>query len=170
MHRSVLMLAAIAIVMAGCDSTPSAPALSSDQALLEKDGKPAHQNTRTPFTRTVMNPCPPVPEPVLVEGYSHYNAHFKFFEGGNQPRLKTNNHASGVGLVTGLKYQFHELYRVDGTYTYANATLTTDQTHRYHVISQTAHDNFFSTVKTKVVCDAAGCRAEVVSMETDCRG
>ena len=175
MHRSVLSLAAAALVFAGCDSPPSAPqpaslAPSFARGGEPKDGRPDHENFRAPFARTVANPCPPVPEPVAVEGYFTFNSHFKFFEGGNSSRIKTNSHGSGIGAVTGVRYQFHELWTLHGRYTYEDSRFATEQTTRFHVISQTDLGNFFATMKTRVTCTPDGCQTEVVSVETDCRG
>ena len=118
----------------------------------------------------MSNPCPPVPEPVAIEGYLHYNAHFRFFEGGNSPELKSNTHGSGVGLVTGVKYQFHELGTVRGTYTYESGRLETERWIRSHLISQTGLGNFFMTTRVRQVCTPEGCQEEIVSIDTDCRG
>jgi hypothetical protein len=118
-----------------------------------------------------MNPCPPVPEPVFVEGFTQYNAHFKFVEGGNESRLMRHTHASGVGLVTGAKYQFLEMWKEDGSYNIAADRLEAVQTTRYHVISEGSLGNFFMTMKQKVVYqDGRLVSAEVISAETDCRG
>jgi hypothetical protein len=118
-----------------------------------------------------MNPCPPVPEPVAVEGYSHYNTHFKFYDGGNTSRLMSNVHGSGLGTVTGVKYQFHELFTLHGDYTYVDSRWETVQSTRFHVVSATDLGNFFSTVKMKVVCTPEnGCQGEVISIDTDCHG
>ena len=172
MHRVSLsfVFGAAALVAVACDSNPAALSGPDDGPMLQRDGRPAHQNTRSPFARTVANPCPPVPEPVAVEGYTHYNAHFKFFDGGNQARLMSNTHASGVGAVTGVLYQFHELWTLRGKYTYVNNRWETEQTTRFHVISQTDLGNFFSTLKTKIIYTPTSIETEVVSFETDCRG
>ena len=175
MHRTPFRLAAVALVVMACESAPTAPEQPATTLSLARggeppDGRPDHQNTRIPFTWTLTNPCLPVPETVVAEGYSHYNAHFKFFEGGNSSRLMSNNYASGVGLITGLKYQFHQLWRLDGTFTYVDNRWETEQMTRYHLISQTDHGNFFSTVRTKVVVTPTGITTEVISTETDCRG
>ena len=175
MHRSILCLAAAALVASACDSSPSAPEPASTTPSFARGGnppdeRPDHEHRRDPFTRTVTNPCPPVPEAVAVEGYTVYNAHFKFFEGGNNSRLMANSQASGIGLVTGVKYQFHELWTLHGHYTYVDTRWETEQTTRYHVISQTGLGNFFSTLKMRIVYTATGVSTEVVSMETDCRG
>lgn len=170
MHRSVLTLAATALIVVGCDSSPFAPEQPTAGPSLARDGRPDHENVRAPFAQTVANPCPPVPEPVAVEGYSHYNAQLKFFEGGNEARLKGSVHASGIGAVTGVGYQFHELFTLHGIYTYANSRWETERSTRFHVISQTGLGNFFSTVKENVVCTPEGCQGEVVSIDTDCRG
>jgi hypothetical protein len=169
MHRSVT-LALAALFAAACDAPPSAPESSATSPSFAKEGTPDHQNTRAPFSRTVMNPCPPVPEPVAVEGYGHYNAHFKFFEGGNNARLKGHSHASGVGAISGQKYQFHEMATLLGHYTYVDSRWETMQTTRFHVISQTGLDNFFSTMKMRIIYTPQGSSAEVISLETDCRG
>ena len=170
MHRSAYMIVACLALVAACDSDPVAPSLASAPPALKQDGRPAHENTRTPFTRTVMNPCVPAPEPVLVEGYTHYNAHFKFFPGGNNARLMSNSHGSGIGVATGLKYQFHELFTLRGHYTYVDSRWETEQTTRFHVISQTGLDNFFSTLKTRITYTTTSIDVEVISMESDCRG
>lgn len=171
MHRSAYAIVACLALVAACDSQPLAPALDLPAlAAKEKDERPTNETTRTPFSRTVANPCGPTPELVAVEGYAHHNAHFKFFDGGNQSRLMTNSHASGIGLVSGLKYQFHELHTLRGRYTYANQRWETEQTTRFHVISQTGVDNFFSTLKLRIVYSPTGVDVQFVSLETDCRG
>ena len=171
MHRSVLSLAAAALIVAGCDAAPSAPEQGTTTPLFAKEGQPAHEHYRVAFARTVSNPCPPIPEPVAVEGYMVYNSHFKFFEGGNSFRIMSNSQGQGVGLVTGVKYQFHELSKPRGSYTYASSRLESDQYTRFHVISATGLGNFFSTVRAKQTCTPeGGCQTVIVSMETDCRG
>jgi hypothetical protein len=171
MYRSIFVLAAAGLVAAACEPGPSAPnELTPVTPSFAKEGQPAHGNYRQHFARTVDNPCPPVPEPVAVEGYLHYNSHFKFFEGGNDSRIKTNSEASGVGLVTGVKYQFHELFTLEGRYTYANSRWETGRMTRFHVISQTGLGNFYSTVKWNVVCTPEGCTDTITDVETDCRG
>ena len=170
MHRSAFALLAAAAIIAGCDTPPSAPPEAPAAPSLKQDGRPDHENTTTPFSRTVTNPCGQTPEPIPVEGLAHYNAHFKFFEGGNQARLKSTIHASGVGAVTGLKYQFHELWTLYGRYTYVNSRWETEQTTRFHVISQTNVDNFFATIRTKVVYTLTSIEVQSLTIETDCRG
>ena len=172
MHRSAYAIVACLALVAACDSQPLAPPSLEAPALAskDKDERPAHGNTRSPFSRVVANSCGPTPELVAVEGYAHHNAHFKFFDGGNQARLMTNSHASGIGLVSGLQYQFHELHTLRGRYTYADARWETEQTTRFHVISQTGVDNFFSTLKLKIVYSPTGIDVQFVSLETDCRG
>ena len=169
MPRSVLALAAVALVAAGCDSNPAAPQAAAGPSLATA-GRPAHENYRAPFSLTVNNPCPPVPEPVTIQGAFHYNAHFKFFEGGNSPRLMSNVHGSGLGLITREKYQFHELSVGHGHFTAVNNRFEVDQTTRFHVISQSSSSNFFSSMRVNVVCDDTGCKTTIVSIDTDCRG
>ena len=172
MHRSVLTFGLITLFAAACDSPVAAPEAAAPNFArgTPKEGQPDHENIRTPFSRVVMNPCPNVPEPVAVEGYTHYNAHFKFFDGGNSSRLKSNSHGSGIGLVTGMQYQFHELHTTYGRYTYADSRWQTEQTIRFHVISQTNLDNFFSSLKMRVTYATTGITTEIISFETDCRG
>lgn len=175
MHRTAFPLALAALIVLACEPSPTAPDQVSTTPSFARggepsDGRPDHENRRDPFARTVANPCPPVPEPVAVEGYLHTNTHFKFFDGGNTSRLMWNIHASGIGLVTGVKYQYHELWTLRGTYTYADSRWETDQTTRFHVISQTGLGNFFSTVRMKIVYTPTSISTEVVSMDTDCRG
>ena len=98
------------------------------------------------------------------------NAHFKFFEGGNDSRIMINTRASGIGQVTGEQYQYHELWTLHGHYTIVNDRWETEQTTRYHVISRGPLGNFFSTLKTKVVITPPTVTTEVISMESDCRG
>ena len=170
MHRPVVALLAVALLMSACDSNPAAPETAALEPSLARDGTPDHEHFRVPFAQTVVNSCPLVPDPVAVEGFLVYNSHFKFFEGGNQNRLKSTIHGTGVGAVTGAKYQFHQLYTIYGHYTYANSRLEADHHSRLHLISQNSLDNFFLTVRLKQVCTPDGCTVEVVSMETDCRG
>jgi hypothetical protein len=176
MHRSVLTLAAAALVLAGCDSTPTSPAPVPAAPSFARggdpgnDGTPDREHIRTEYTRTVTNPCGPVPEPVVVTGIGQYHSHFKFFEGGNDSRLMGHSQMSGVGSITGTRYSFHELAVTDGHYTYADQRWETEQMTRYHVISQSSASNFFSTVRMKVVYTPTSITTEVVSMETDCRG
>ena len=169
MHRYFLTLVA-AFVAVGCDSAPSAPEHAAVPLLAARDGQPAHDNHKAPFSRTVMNPCPPVPEPVVIEGVLHYNAHFKFFDGGNRNRLMSNSHGSGVGAITHVKYQFHEINTIYGTFTYVNGRLEADHHTRFHLISQTDLGNFFVNMRAKQVCTAQGCTFVVVAAESDCRG
>ena len=174
MRRLLLPYAAFAILAVGCDGSPSAPAAPATAVLMARDnqpeGRPAHEHARGSFTRTVMNACGPVPEPVIVQGHLIYNSHFKFFEGGNSNRLMTNIQGSGVGVITGLKYQFHQLETIHGHYTYANEHLEATRETRVHLVSQSDANNFFMTMKVRQVCDGPVCRDDIVAIETDCRG
>ena len=177
MHRSVLVLSAAAFALAACDSAPTAPpstaavpSLARNAEPGQPDGRPAHEHKTYPFIVITTNPCPPVPEPVYVEGKTQYNAHFKFVDGGNNARLKSTSHGTGIGLVTGTPYVFQELQTTYGKYTLANDRFETEQTTRYHVISKGPMDNFFATVKMKFVFTTGQVSIEVVSVESDCRG
>jgi hypothetical protein len=178
MHRTLLTLAAAAALLAGCDSAPTAPIAAPSAPSLARggepgpnDGHPAHEHKREPFATIVMNPCPPAPEPVLVEGLSQYNAHFKFVEGGNDHRLMRSTQATGLGLVTGERYQFHQLTVVYGSFRLQNGRSESEETTRYHVISQGPLGNFFTTIKSRSsFSPEEGFRTEVVSAESDCRG
>ena len=78
--------------------------------------------------------------------------------------------AQGFGVVTGVRYKFHEMFRQEGIFHDNDQVFHYEQTIRWHVISATGLGNFFATTKNKGICDAAGCRVEVISVETDCRG
>jgi hypothetical protein len=171
-HRSLLCLAAVALLTVACDNAPSAPPPADLAPSLAKGGedKPAHEHYRAPFARTVANPCPPVPEAVAVEGFTQFNAHFKFFDGGNTSRVQMVTQAQGIGAITGVKYTFHELMRQRSTYQYSTSVYQVDQMIRWHVVSATSLGNFFATSHQKITCDATGCRTEPISFETDCRG
>ena len=175
MSRSVLSLCLAGLFAIGCDSAPTEPPSPAAPLLARdgqpRDGQPAHDHYKAPFSQTVMNSCPLVPEPVLVEGVLIYNSHFKFFDGGNSNRLMSNIHGSGIGTITGVKYQYHELTTIRGRYTYANSRLEAEHRSRMHLISQgSVQQNFFLTIVAKQVCSTEGCTFEVVRMETDCRG
>ena len=168
MHRSAVGLALAAVIAAGCDAAPeSALAPSLDRKI---GGVPNQEHFKTPISRTVSNPCPPVPEMVQVTGREHFHSHFKHYEWGNTSRHDNKIQASGVGLTTGLKYTFHELWHQDAEYTLQTQHYDADQVVRWHVISQTGLGNFFATTRQRMVCDGPVCRTEIVSTETDCRG
>ena len=174
MRGLLLPFAALSLLASGCDSAPSAPPARESDALLARgnqpEGRPDHEHFRVPFTQTVMNACGPVPEPVVIQGHLIYNSHFKFFEGGNNNRLMSNIQGSGLGAITGLKYQFHQLSTIHGHYTYANERLEADHHTRLHLVSQSDVNNFFMTMKVRQVCDGPVCPDNIVAMETDCRG
>ena len=169
MHRSALALAVIALA-AACDSAPTEPVPAGLIPSLAKDEVPHHEHTRSPFAQTVVNSCPAIPEPVAVEGFVIYNSQFKHYEWGNNSRLRTLIQGSGIGAISGVKYQFHQMHTVSGTYTFDGERLEADHYTRMHLISQTNLDNFFLTVRLKQVCTPGTCTVTVVSMEPDCRG
>lgn len=107
---------------------------------------------------------------VQVTGTMDFHSHFKHYDFGNTSRHDMKTHASGVGLTTGLKYTFHELWHQDAEYTRQTEFYDADQVIRWHVISQTGFGNFFATTRQRMVCEGSVCRVEIVSMETDCRG
>jgi hypothetical protein len=171
MRRPLLCLA-VAMIAASCESTPTAPVPTDLVPSLDngRDGTPAHENKRIPFAGTVNNPCPPIPEAVAVEGFTQFSSHFKFFDGGNTSKHHIMNVAQGVGLVTGAKYTFQEMFRQDATYYYDTKLYDTEQTIRYRVVSQYNLGNFFATTHQKVICVNDVCRVEPISFESDCRG
>ena len=167
MRHAAVGLAFVTALVAGCDAAPeSALAPSLDR----KERVPNQEHVRTPVSRTVSNPCPPVPEMVQVEGWQDFHSHFKHFEGGNTSRHDIKTQASGVGLTTGLSYTFHELWHQDAEYDIDSQHYEGDQVTRWHVISQTGLGNFFATSRQHFVCDGSVCRTELISIETDCRG
>ncbi len=169
MPRLVLGLALAALAISGCDAAPDAALAPSLDKV--KDGIPDKQHITSPFTRTVSNPCPPVPEMVLVEGTQRYHTHFKFFDGGNTMRAHGVSQARGVGLTTGVRYTFHEQAGQRSTFFYDEGVFRSEQLTRWHVISATGLGNFFATTRLKVTCPPSGvCTVEPLEIETDCRG
>ena len=175
MHRSIFTLATAAFMLVACDSSPTGlapaptvPSLARGGTPGPNDGHPAHQHTRSPFAWYVRNAC--IPEEIWVEGFTQYNAHFKFIDGGNDSRLLRITVASGVGIVTGANYRFHEKWTLQGRYTIAGNHWDTEQTTRYHVISEGPLPNFMMTMKTKVVHSNGTVTTEVISVDSDCRG
>src|SRR5687768_12038363 len=166
MHRSACFLAIAALTLASCDGGPSSPEPTSPVPLFGRggdsdgDGVPDHEHQGGRFTRTVNNPWPPVPEAVVVEGCLQFHSHFKHFDGGNTSRHHIMSQARGVGLVTGARYTFHELFRQDAIYHIDTDHYDTEQTIRWHVISQNNLGNFFATTRQKMICERNVCRVE----------
>jgi hypothetical protein len=169
MRCSAVRLAFLALAIAGCDAAPeSAVAPSLDKV---KDGIPDKQHVTQPFSATVNNPCPPVPEMVLVEGTGRFHSHFKFFDGGNTMKSMVTTQAQGIGATTGVRYTFHEKFSQSGLFHYDDMVFHADQLTRWHVVSATGLGNFFATTHQKVTCPPSGvCSVEPIVIETDCRG
>ena len=170
MTRTMFALLVTAAAAAGCDSAPTTPQQVSPGPALAREGSPVNENSRSDFAREIMNPCPPVPELVAVKGWVQYNSHFKFSEDANTSRLKWLTNASGIGLVTGARYKLHEIINLEGRFTYVDNVWVTERSSRLHLISQTGLGNFFATMRWNVRCTEEGCKDEIISFETDCRG
>ena len=170
MRRSALRLALATLMFAGCETAPEA-AVAPSLNKVPKDTIPDKQHITQPYRNTVNNPCPPVPEMVVVEGTARFHSHFKFYEEGNTLRSQAIVTAKGIGLTTGVKYTFHELFRQTASYRYDDRIFKSDQLTRWHVISATGLGNFFATSHQKVSCPPDGpCTIEPIEFETDCRG
>jgi hypothetical protein len=163
MRFALRTVAALAVV-AGCDAAPSAPDPATTPSLARA------VSSRTDFATIATNPCPPVPELVPLTGFMHIVTKPEVTPEGVRLRIHRNAHASGIGAITGLKYEFQNLSRQEVLPPSGTITFESELLDRFHEISQGSADNFFFMMRSKITCDAMGCRVEVIETEAECRG
>jgi hypothetical protein len=141
---------AVLLVLAGCSDGATAPANLDlvPEAAVVMDAQ------WVPLSLTVDNTC--VGETMAVTGRAHITT--RIFDDGSGLRVKghTNLNLEGVGLLTGIRYQFQQLTNSDFEEDLASGSTETAQVFHLNVISSSAAPNSLATMNGTTVITAGG--------------
>ena len=139
------IIPAVLLVLAGCSDGTTAPARLdvAPEAAVIMDAQ------WVPLSLTVDNTC--VGETMAVNGRAYITT--RIFDGRTGLRIKghTNLNLDGVGLLTGIKYQFQQVTNSDFEEDLASGTTETEQVFHLNIISSSSAPNSFATMNGTTV-------------------
>jgi hypothetical protein len=128
------------IALAACD-TPTSPASISRKTpqAASFDNTAVKINETTDISGTIVSPC--TGEPIVYQGSAHIMSTLQPTTNGFTVSTHFNTQSvSGVGAVTGTKYQIVDAFNEDETVVSSNGTA--DVAEHFRVISDGSLDNF----------------------------
>lgn len=141
MKRTIVLFTIVGL--AACDrSTAPITAVKSAAAAIQHDaaGDGAQSETMD-ISGTIVSPC--TGEAIAYQGSAHLVVNVDQTIAGEEVTTHFNTqNLSGVGLVTGTKYQISDAFREDETTQLLSATGSADVAEHLRVISADSLDNF----------------------------
>ena len=136
--RTMVFFALVAL--AACDNPTSPPSnLRKTPQATSFDNAAVKLNETMDISGTIISPC--TGEPIVYQGSAHMMSTFEPTDNGFTVSAHFNTQSvSGVGAVTGTKYQIVDAFNEDETVVSSNGTA--DVAEHFRVISDGSLDNF----------------------------